>query len=465
MLQAFTTWSDEITERLDPFYYSSDIKSFRQKLENLNSARLSDIIDGITKGETPLWRGDSYTDEGIPFLKAQNINPDGIIGEIAYIPPSVDSRMSRSQLHGGELLYTMAGTVGVATLFPTNYGRANINQAIAKITVKNDVDKEYLVIILNSDICKTQAKILVTAVAQPNINFEQIKSIRIPYMDEDTRNKIIQVYRESKKLIQYKKQKAQELLNGIDTYILNKLGISIDKTANSTTFTVWSDEIEGRIDSPYYNLIYTNLAKQLDAKDNIIPFDNIIEDLSGGATPIVTGDYYTDKGGIPFLRVQNITEHGILLEDVKYIKPEVHEGLLRRSQLRKDDLVFTITGRIGSVAVCPDNFVGNINQHSVRIKLKDKYKGVAVNPHYIAVYFNSSVGRKVSFREITGGTRPALDYKALRSLWVVLPSKEIQNEIVEEVNRRKREARAFLDEVNTSLEETKNKIEQMILGA
>ena len=44
------------------------------------------------------------------------------------------------------------------------------------------------------------------------------------------------------------------------------------------------------------------------------------------------------------------------MSDAKFIKREVHEGMLKRSQLKKDDLVFTITGRIGSVAVVPDNF-------------------------------------------------------------------------------------------------------------
>jgi restriction endonuclease S subunit len=136
--------------------------------------------------------------------------------------------------------------------------------------------------------------------------------------------------------------------------------------------------------------------------------------------------------------------------------------MLRRSQLQANDLVFTITGRIGSVAVCPNNFFGNINQHSVRIKLKRKIETVEVNPyseitreftinpHYIAIYFNSSVGRMVSIREVTGGTRPALDYKALRTLRIVLPPKDIQNEIVEEVNKRKRKARELLKDIDVS---------------
>ncbi|MCL4358222.1 MAG: hypothetical protein M1505_02055 [Patescibacteria group bacterium] len=92
--------------------------------------------------------------------------------------------------------------------------------------------------------------------------------------------------------------------------------------------------------------------------------------MSGGATPKVTGNYYSDEGGVPFLRVQNIAEMGIKLDDVKFIKPGIHETMLKRSQLKKDDLVFTILGKPGTVSVVPDNFEVDISQNSVRFHLK-----------------------------------------------------------------------------------------------
>ena len=157
----------------------------------------------------------------------------------------------------------------------------------------------------------------------------------------------------------------------------------------------------------------------------------LISDISSGATPKVDKNYYTDSSGIPFLRVQNVTEQGIDLSDAKFITTEVHDGMLKRSQLEKDDLVFTITGRIGSVAIVPDNFVGNINQHSVRFQVKSQIADIFTSPRYIAAFLNSTLGRSLSIREITGGTRPALDYKALRSVKVILPALSIQNDIIE----------------------------------
>ena len=143
------------------------------------------------------------------------------------------------------------------------------------------------------------------------------------------------------------------------------------------------------------------------------------------------------------------------MSDVKFIKRDVHNGMLKRSQLKKDDLVFTITGRIGSVAVVPDNFEGNINQHSVRFQLKTHIANIITNPRYVAIFFNLTLGQSLSLREVTGGTRPALDYKALYSLSIILPPTNIQNHIVSimrsaytEKKQKEHEADTLLDSVD-----------------
>jgi type I restriction enzyme S subunit len=48
----------------------------------------------------------------------------------------------------------------------------------------------------------------------------------------------------------------------------------------------------------------------------------------------------------------------------------------------------------------------------------------------VAIFLNSALGQSLALREVTGGTRPALDYKALYSLKTILPPSNIQNHIV-----------------------------------
>lgn len=170
------------SNRFDPFYHTDDFAQLDEILDNKLFIKFSSIIHNITKGETPLWKGESYVENGIPFLKVQNISNDGIFGNITYITEELHNSMVRSKLKGGELLYTMAGSIGIATYLPNDFGEANINQAIAKIILKDNIqfNKDYLLYCINSIICKKQAQRFLTVSAQPNINFDQIKAIKIP---------------------------------------------------------------------------------------------------------------------------------------------------------------------------------------------------------------------------------------------------------------------------------------------
>ena len=155
----------------------------------------------------------------------------------------------------------------------------------------------------------------------------------------------------------------------------------------------------------------------------MVEFGDVIESISGGATPLrANEDQYTDSG-IKFLRIQNITPIGFDFSDVKYITEIVHNNLLKRSQLAENDLLMTITGRIGTSAVVTESCLpANINQHIVRIRLKQ-----GINPNFVAAYLNSPIGLLLSNRSVTGTTRLALDYESIKKIPIPSLSSEKQN--------------------------------------
>ncbi|MGJ0429575.1 restriction endonuclease subunit S [Methylobacter sp.] len=186
--------------------------------------------------------------------------------------------------------------------------------------------------------------------------------------------------------------------------------------------------------------------------------------ISSGATPLKANSekYYTDDAinGIPLLRVQNITAEGLKLDDVIFINHETHENELKRSRVFSGDLLITITGRIASSAVAPYLFKGNINQHSVIVRTNPNY---ALN-EYLAIYFNSLLGQKFALRNTTGGTRPALDYSALKSIKIPLPPLEKQAEIVKHISQIRAQAKQLQQQAEAELEAAKQQVERMILG-
>jgi restriction endonuclease S subunit len=197
----------------------------------------------------------------------------------------------------------------------------------------------------------------------------------------------------------------------MSTYKLTNNKLNLNRV-----FILQKSEIDKRFDPQFYTpdlLELQNLVKKKQPKN----LRGYVENISSGATPNRKEEekYYTDSlNGIPFLRVQNITEYGLDLSDVKYINEETHNTILKRSQVTENDLLITITGRIASCTVAPQGFVGNINQHSVVVKTKSKMVS-----EMLASYLNSSIGQKLANRLATGGTRLALDYPALLSIPII----------------------------------------------
>ncbi|WP_270966759.1 restriction endonuclease subunit S [Campylobacter upsaliensis] len=213
----------------------------------------------------------------------------------------------------------------------------------------------------------------------------------------------------------------------------------------------FSEVSGGRFDAEFYRQEYMDLEEKIKSKSHLKLMDFIIS-ISSGATPDKkeAWKYYTDdkESGIPFLRVQNIKPDTTISNDFIYITKETHENMLNRSQVFENDLIITITGRLGTAAVAPKGFIGNINQHSVVIKTKNLQTSQA-----LATFLNTNIGEKLSIRRATGGTRPALDYKALKSIPIIY--NETIYHIIEKANQlalqKENKAKELLDSIDSYL--------------
>lgn len=325
----------------------------------------------------------------------------------------------------------------------------------------------YLSTFLSSKLVLNQTTCLMTGNTLPRLQTQDVKRLPILIPPPEIQNNIAEIMQSAYTAKKQKDQEANAIWDSIHDYVLTELGIEMPAVEEQKCFVVYTGETTGRrIDSFYYQSKFRNIDQIMeDVQFNVFNLGDLINEISSGATPKVDENYYTDSSvGVPFLRVQNVTSQGIDLSDAKFITREVHNGILKRSQLKKDDLVFTITGRIGSVAVVPDDFEGNINQHSVRFHLKEQITNITINPSYVADFLNSKLGKSLAIREVTGGTRPALDYKALKSLKIVLPPIEIQNEIVTEAKNRLAKAAELRREVDAIVEAAKEETVDILLA-
>ena len=174
-----------------------------------------------------------------------------------------------------------------------------------------------------------------------------------------------------------------------------------------------------RLDATYYHPWHLENLRKF--KEHSQPLSEYITHISGGATPL--GAMYPEEG-IPFLRVQNIMPNYISDSDIKFLSPSQNQEILR-SQLKKDDVLLTITGvSYGKSAVVTDEFIdANINQHSVKMTVRN------IIPYFLSTFLNCKYGYSQSTRHVVGITRPALDYSSIRTFLIPDLDKEFQNKI------------------------------------
>lgn len=102
--------------------------------------RLANIVDRITKGTTPTTLKRQFVDEGINFIKAESLTDYGafIPEKFAHIDEVTHELLRRSQLKTGDILISIAGTIGRIAVITSEFLPANTNQAIALIRPKNN---------------------------------------------------------------------------------------------------------------------------------------------------------------------------------------------------------------------------------------------------------------------------------------------------------------------------------------
>ena len=185
----------------------------------------------------------------------------------------------------------------------------------------------------------------------------------------------------------------------------------------------------------------------------------IIETFIGsGITPKGGRSVYVNEG-IPFIRSQNVYPKGLILDDIAYVTPEMHQKM-KRTHVFSGDVLLNITGAsIGRSTYVPENFgEANVNQHVCIIRC-----GWWILPRYFSMFLNSDSGQSQIFKMQTGQTREGLNYTQIRNMFVALPPLPEQHEIVRRVVALFALADSIEAKVATARERTE-KLRQSILA-
>lgn len=160
-----------------------------------------------------------------------------------------------------------------------------------------------------------------------------------------------------------------------------------------------------------------------------VQLGSICKKIGAGSTPTGGKAVYVARG-IKFIREQNVHNDGLALEDVAYIKSEMHASM-KGSQVKPNDILLNITGAsIGRNSLVPLDFdTANINQHVLIIRLVDDRMAEYVHYCLMSPIIYSQMLDKQK------GDKPGLSAQRVGEFLIPLPPVQEQSMIVEKIKR------------------------------
>lgn len=147
--------------------------------------RIKDLSTLVTKGTTPRGGNVAYLDNGVGFLRAENVAGFDCLDKrnLKYVDEETHQDfLQRSILQTNDVLITIAGTLGRTALVREKDLPLNANQAVALIRPIecDDIDLMFLIYALNCPLIQKELLVQRKITAIPNLTLEIISDCFIP---------------------------------------------------------------------------------------------------------------------------------------------------------------------------------------------------------------------------------------------------------------------------------------------
>ena len=200
-----------------------------------------------------------------------------------------------------------------------------------------------------------------------------------------------------------------------------------------------------RIDAEYYKPEYLNIYSKLNASGSKIFLKRLIKEIVSGSYV----DSYFEKGTL-YLRVNNITEFGFDLSDIKFVDVDFSK-IPDKIKIKTGELVLGRTGTIGITHLVDERLNGSvISQHITKIVVDENH----INKYYLVAYLNSDLARKQMMRESLGSMQVELTLDATKNLIIFLPSNDLQariGKLIQEFYELQRSSQILYSQAETFL--------------
>lgn len=330
-----------------------------------------------------------------PYIRITDFNGNKINkNQLQFVTEDVFKHISRYIVNKNDIIITIVGTVGLIAKIDNELNNASLTENCVKLVELKNIDSEYLYYFLTSKNGQDEINKNSVGAVQKKLPIYGVQNIKIELPKDINEQKSI-----------------AQILTAFD----NKIELLQDqnKTLEATAQTIFAEWFgKYKIDD------------ELPDGWSIGKLSDLVEKISKGTTA-TKDDLIGLNGEIPFLKVKDISSDGLILKNnLELIPKSVHENQLKRSILETNDILFSIAGTIGRLAIVDlEMNYANCNQALAFIRLKDKYTYL----EYIHLWLKSKETQDVIISNIVQGVQANVSLTVLGNLLLLIPNSESIN--------------------------------------
>lgn len=454
-------YPDSVLERLDENYCNP----FFDRIKTMLSHSIFPIISlgdkryltEIASGKTP--KNIVYKQEGVPFLGAGDIDfgKVNIENALRIDKQFHDGQLRSSQIREGDVIVTMAGTIGHCAVFKLDQ-ECNCNQAIAVLRVNQSlIDPEYLAMYFNSELGQLFFGKFQHISSQPNINLEEIKEIQVIRPEISVQKEILAKVRIKEEEAMNAEKEADNILSGAEDIFLGELGINFEARMKEMDYYTKPIEQLNRLDFDFNNPKYDILEEVISRSDTpFVELSEVVDFIQESRNPMKGSEdvfIYIDIG--------NINLKWGTLNPVMMLKKDATSSRMRRVMYKGTILVSTTRPTRNAIAIVPDELDNQICSTGLAVLRCKK----DMNNRFLFYALRTRLTKYQFERYCSGSGYPEINQELdIKKIRIPKPDRiEEQLEIVEKVEGQIRKAEKKQHQSKILSQNVKNIFEQLII--
>jgi type I restriction enzyme S subunit len=136
---------------------------------------------------------DKYSEDGVPFLRSQNIAPFRLLlDDLKYIPQDFHEELRKSSLRPGDVAVVRTGYPGTACVIPPTFSELNCADLVV-ITPSEQLNPYYLAAIFNSAWGVASVAGNLVGVAQQHFNIGAARELEVPLPPRPEQDRVVRI--------------------------------------------------------------------------------------------------------------------------------------------------------------------------------------------------------------------------------------------------------------------------------